>query len=161
MKRALVGKPEVLRALESAVASEAHLNAQYRVDWRAAKFMGLRKVKGWLHKFGGHAHQWLKKVTDRTLLLGGSIAYEMEAIAEPDTLTALLQNELDLEMAIVGPYEAAIGVCAKALDDTSRNLFEHLLKWHQKHIGWLEQQLTLIDGLAKDTGESRYISEKI
>ena len=161
MKRGLTGKPEVLKALAAAVAGEAHLNAQYRADWRAAKFMGLRKVKGWLKKFGCDAHGWLKQVTDRTLLLGGSIAYEMEAVTEPENLTALLEGELELEMALVGPYEQAIGACVAALDDGTRNLFEHLIKWHQKHIGWLEQQLSLIDGLAKDSGESRYISEKL
>jgi bacterioferritin len=155
------GKPEVLKALQAAIASEAHLNAQYRTDWREVKFMGLKGIQGKIRKFGCDAHGWLKRVQDRVLFLGGSTAYDAAPVTEAESLTELLENELTLEMAIVTPYEQAIGTCTKALDDASRNLFEHLLKWHQKHVGWLERQLSLISGLAVGTGEARYISEKL
>jgi len=60
-------------------------------------------------------------------------------------------------MAILTPYEASVKIATTALDDTTRNLFEHLLKWHQKHVAWLEIQLRLIANL----GEKEYIAEKL
>ena len=119
--------------------------------------MGLKKLTCKMKKYGDGAHTFLKMLTARTLFLGGDPGYDAGSVVEQTDVTALLKNALDLEMAIVQPYERNIQITMKALDDTTRNLFEHLLKWHQKHIGWLEQQLRLIEGL----GETEYMAEKL
>lgn len=153
----MTGHSEVLATLQSAVAAETHLNAQYRADWRNVKFVGAKKVAKVLHGFGGDAHCWVKKTQDRLLLLGGDLNYTVAPVVQAAGLTALFQAELALEMAIMQPYEQAVQVAMRAFDDTTRNLFEHLLKWHQKHVGWLEQQLRLIASM----GEADYIGEKL
>jgi bacterioferritin len=151
------GNLDVLAALKAAAAQEAHLNLQYRLNTRSVKFMGLKKLTCKLHKFGDNAHRFLKLVTDRNLFLGGDPSYDIASVVEQTSVTELLKNALALEFAIVSPYEQNIQTAMKALDDTTRNLFEHLTKWHQKQIGWLEQQLRLIDGL----GETEYMAEKL
>jgi bacterioferritin len=154
------GSPEVLAALQFAISAEAHLNAQYRLDWRSVKFMGAKKIAKKLHKFGDDAHDWVKKATDRLLFLEGTPDYTMTRVSEAEgetPLTATFTVELGLEMAIVGPYEEAIQTAMKALDDTTRNLFEHLIKFHQLHIAWLETQLRLIGTM----GEPDYVAEKL
>lgn len=151
------GNLDVIKALQMAAAQEAHLNLQCRLDARSLKFMGLKKLACKVDKIGSHAHCYLKKVTDRVLFLGGDPSYEVIEIEEQKSVTGLFQNTLALEMAIVQPYEQGVQIAMKALDDTTRNLFEHLLKWHEKEIGWLEQQLRLIDGL----GEAEYMAEKL
>ncbi len=152
------GSPEVIKALQSALALEAHLNIQYRHDWRIVKFMGVKKVACKIKGLGGDAHCFMKKVADRILFLGGDTNYSVGAITDQPNLTAVFENELKLELAIVEPYEQAVQTAMKALDDTTRNLFEHLLKWHQDHVGWLEQQLQLIQTVG---GEGEYIAEKL
>jgi bacterioferritin len=151
------GNLDVIKSLQSAAAMEAHLNLQSRLDTRSLKFMGVNKLACKLDKIADHAHCYLKKVTDRVLFLGGDPSYAVSDIAEQKSVTDLLKNTLALEMAIVEPYEQGVQTAMKALDDTTRNLFEHLLKWHEKEIGWLEQQLRLIDGL----GEAEYMAEKL
>jgi bacterioferritin len=151
------GNPEVIAALEAAAAREAQLNLQYRQDWRSIKFMGAKKTARKLKRFGSDAHDWLKELTDRVLFLGGRPSYSIPAIAEQPNFTEVLKNELALEMAIIAPYEQNVQLAMRALDDTTRNLFEHLLKWHEEHVGWLEQQLRLIDEL----GAEEYIAEKL
>lgn len=151
------GNLDVIKGLQAAAAQEAHLNLQYRLNARSLKFMGLKKLTCKMKTFGDGAHCFLKKVTDRILFLEGDPGYDAAPVVEQTSVTALLQNALALEMAIVAPYEQNIQTAMKALDDTTRNLFEHLLKWHQEHIGWLEQQLRLIDGL----GEAEYMAEKL
>jgi bacterioferritin len=153
----MTGNPDVIKALQAAVAAESHLNIQYRLDWRSLKFLGVKKIACKIKSLGCDAHRFLKKVTDRLLLLGGNPGYVAAPVTEQPTLTATFQAELALEMAIIQPYEEAIQTSMKALDDTTRNLFEHLLKWHQQHVGWLEQQLRLIAGI----GEDEYIAEKM
>jgi len=153
----ITGNPDVLVALQLAVSAEVHLNAQYRADWRLAKFLGVKKTAKKLHSFGDDAHCWAKKVSDRLLFLGGKLNYPVSGIMESETLTAMFENELSLELAIVAPYEQTIQTAMKALDDTTRNLIEHLLKWHQSHVGWLAQQLSLIEAM----DEAEYIAEKL
>jgi len=154
----MTGNPAVIQTLQAALVAEAHLNIQYRHDWRIVKFMGVKKVAHKLHGMGSDAHCWMKKVADRVLFLGGDSSYTVGAITDQPNLTAIFSNELALEMAIVQPYELAVHAAVKALDDTSRNLFEHLLKWHEHHVGWLEQQLRLIQMLGS---EAEYIAEKL
>lgn len=151
------GNLDVIRGLQAAAAQEAHLNLQYRLNARSLKFMGLKKLTCKMTKFGDGTHCFLKLVSDRILFLEGDPGYAIAPVVEQTSVTDLLKNALAAEMAIVGPYEQAVQVAMKALDDTSRNLFEHLVKWHQKHVGWLEQQLRLVEGL----GEAEYMAEKL
>jgi bacterioferritin len=127
------------------------------LDARSLKFMGVKKLACKVNKIGDHSHCYLKDVTDRVLFLGGDPSYEVAEVEEQKSVTDLLKNTLALEMAIVQPYEQNIQTAMKALDDTTRNLFEHLLKFHEHDIAWLEQQLRLIDGL----GEAEYMAEKL
>ena len=48
----------------------------------------------------------------------------------------------------------------RALDDTTRNLFEHLLKWHEKEIAWLEQALVVLQLLALARDVARRHAER-
>lgn len=153
----MIGNPQVLAALQQAAAREAHLNLQYRQDWRSVKFMGARKVAKQLDAFGHDAHRFLKKLTDRILFLEGKPGYSIPAVTEQANFTDLLKNELALEIAIVQPYEDAVALATEARDDTTRNLFEHLLKWHEEHVGWLEQQINLVAQM----GVNEYIAEKL
>ena len=59
-------------------------------------------------------------------------------------------------MGIVQPYEQSVQIAMKVLDDTTRNLFEHLLKWHEQHVAWLEGQQRLMASMG---GEAEYIQE--
>lgn len=151
------GSPQVIETLQSAAAAEAHLNLQYRLDTRLLKFMGIRQVAKHADEYGNDTHDFLKYVTKRILFLEGDPSYQIPKVVEQSTLTALLKAELALELAIVKPYEDAVQVAMKALDDSTRNLFEHLLKWHEKHVDWLERQVRLIEGM----GEATYISAKL
>jgi bacterioferritin len=154
----MIGNPEVIQALQAALAQEAHLNIQYRHDWRLVAFWGIKKTAKKMHCFGGDAHDWMRKVADRILILGGETNYSVGDIVDQSTLTEVFQNELRLEMEILQPYEMAIQTAMRAFDDATRNLFEHLIKWHQQHVGWLEQQLRLIDAVG---GEGEYVAEKL
>lgn len=153
----MTGDPKVLSVLQAALSSEAHVNMQCRLDQHSLKFMGAKKTAKKIHKLGDAAHKHQKCVTTRLLLLGGSPVISMPDVKEQETLTSLLTNQLALEVAAMAPYEQAVEICRAAMDDGSRNLFEHLIKWKQKWIGWLEIQLNLIKGL----GESEYLAEKL
>jgi bacterioferritin len=151
------GDPKVIAVLHDALIYEAHMNLQYRLDQRLLKFMGAKKVASKFHAFGDDAHSWMGMLTKQILFLGGDAAYQIPPITSPSTLTDLLQDALALEMATVQPFEQAIEICRLAFSDAERNIFEHLRKWENRHIGWLMTQLNLIGGI----GESEYLAEKL
>ena len=151
------GKPAVLATLKAALPAEAGINEQYRHDTALLYRMGVKRVARKLRKYAGDVHAWRKEVDERFLILGGTGGYEIPPVSDPATLTALLTEALGLEMAICKTYEQNIPICSASLDDGTRNLYEHLVKWHQEHIGWFEIQLGLIAGM----GEPTYISAKL
>jgi bacterioferritin len=151
------GNPDVISSLASALSMERHLNLQYRQDCLCLKFMGAKKLAKKIDGFADDAHSYYSALTKRILFLEGDPSTAIAPTVELDSLTAVLQNELRLEMSSLGPYEKAIQTAMMAFDDATRNLFEHLIKWKQKHVGWLECQLDLI----KKLGENDYLSEKI
>ena len=159
MSKTFPGNPAVIKALQAALVSEAHLNLQYRSYQRLLKFMGVKATSKKMNKFGDDAHYWMKQVSDQILFLGGDAQYSIPAIADPDpqTVTGLLSSALALETAIVQPYEDAIETARVSRDDVTRNLYEHLRKDHNHHLGWLMRQLNLIEGM----GEPTYVSTKI
>ena len=102
------GDADVISALQAAIQAEGHLNLQYRMDWRVVKNLGVKKVAKVLREYGHDTHKWLRYVTDRCLFLGGSTDYEVGRVVEGDSLSGILKAELELEMAVVRPYEQAI-----------------------------------------------------
>lgn len=152
------GSPDAIKALQAGLPLEGHLNMQCRQDQRVVKFKGVKKVAKHIKKMGDNAHDFQKYLTKRILFLEGDVGFTLPAVEDGDrSLTQILQNLLGLNMDIIKPYEQAIQTAAKVLDDTTRNLFEHLLKWHEQDVYWLEQQLDLI----KSLGETEYIAEKL
>ena len=154
------GNPQVIANFRQALPLEAQLNIQYRMDLQLIKFLGAKKLAGKFHKFGDDAHDWMKAVTKQILFLTGDRAtegYQMGPIVEPPTLTALFEDSLSREARICDLYETFIPVAMNALDDQSRNLWEHLIKWHRTHQLWLEQQLAIITAL----NEREYLAEKL
>jgi bacterioferritin (cytochrome b1) len=149
------GSPTVIATLVAGVAGESMLNLQYRLDARILRFVGVKKLAKKVNTFGDGCSDYRQMMTDRIKLLGGDAGYSLSgAISEQESVTALFQKELAMEMALINPYEAAVATATKEADDTSRNLFEHILKWHQKQVRWIEEQLRLIA-----LGESDYILE--
>lgn len=153
----MTGSPEVIAVLQAALMGEAQLNLQYRMDWRSLKFFGIKKIAKKFHGLGTDAHEWMKHFTDRILFLEGNPAYQIPQIAEETTVSEIFTNALAMEMALIPPQEEAVQVCMKALDDTTRNLFEHALKAREKRIAWLSQQMALL----KNLGEQSYVAEFI
>jgi bacterioferritin len=151
------GDPKVLKMLQASAASEAQLILQCRLDARTLKYMGLKSLACKLNKLGKNSQAYLKEVTDRILLLQGDASCDVASVQQQTSLTALLKNQRDLQMAVMAPYSDGVVTARTANDDGTRNVFHHLLKWHEDDIGWIERQLALVNNL----GESNYIAAKI
>jgi bacterioferritin (cytochrome b1) len=163
-KQVFTGDPKVITALQQALVFEAHMNMEYREYSRLLKFAGLDLCKKF-KEFGDQAHYWQKKVSALLLYRGGPTGFTMPTVTSPGLgVEALFTEALNYEMAIAGgpnsPYERSVEVSRAAYDDEVRNAFEHMLKvpcGHHKQIGWLKQQLNLMDAIGID----EYIAEHL
>jgi bacterioferritin (cytochrome b1) len=154
------GNPKVIDGFMKALTFESQLNMQYRFDWHQLKFLGAKKTAKHFKKFGDDAHDWMKAVTNQLLFLSGTKAlgsYDVGKVVEADGLTAVFADALRREVMICDAYERNIPIAMEALDDMSRNLWEHLIKWHRGHQLWLERELNLITVLT----ETGYLQEKL
>lgn len=162
MKRTLDGSPEVITALQAVLAAEAHLNIQYRRDWRRVKVWGFKKVAAKLKDLGDNTHDFMKILQDRLSVLGGGDAeYTIGAINAPPSLTAVFQGELQLEQQLIDLGRTAIRVSVTNGDEATAEKMRHIEERHEDAAIWLEQQLNLIDGFEEDSGEARYGAEKL
>lgn len=152
------GNPQVISDLNAALAMEATLNEQYRIDERGLKFIGIKCLSNKIYQFGNDISDYRRDMLDRVYFLGGIPDYDIVSPEDRGSVTQIFQNELDMENAVVTAMQAWLINAMNARDDNTRNLYEHWIKWHENdHILWLEKQLKLIDAI----GEAEYIAEKI
>lgn len=151
------GDKKVIAGLQAALALEATLQLQYHADARMLKAMGLKSLAHTASDYGEETEGFLDKLMKRLVLFQSSIAFSPDAVEDRSDVAELLAGEMALEMGIVDPYEQQVEVARLAYDDTTRNLYEHLLKWHQGHIATLEREQALLEKL----GEQEYVSARI
>ena len=130
-----------LLAWELAAMDQYFIHAKMYADW------GLHKLHERIaHEFEdekGHA----KALIERMLFLEGTPdMVTRPAINVGADVPAMLQSDLDVELAVGKALKEAIAVCEAEQDYESREILEKLLEDTEvDHTGWLEQQLGLID----------------
>jgi len=101
-----------------------------------------------------HAEQ----VIERILFLDGSPKMGMGLkLAVGANVKEQLETDLALEVEAVAQYNAAIHVCVAEGDNTSRELFERFLVDEERHIDFLEAQLTVIE----QAGLQNYLAQQM
>ena len=126
---------------ELAAMDQYFIHAEMYADW------GLHKLHERIaHEFEdekGHA----KALIERMLFLEGTPdMVSRPAINVGADVPAMLQSDLDVELAVGKALKEAIAVCEAEQDYESREILEKLLEDTEvDHTWWLEQQLGLID----------------
>jgi len=126
---------------ELAAMDQYFIHAEMYADW------GLHKLHERIaHEFEdekGHA----KALIERMLFLEGTPdMVTRPAINVGADVPAMLQSDLDVELAVGKALKEAIAVCEAEQDYESREILEKLLEDTEvDHTWWLEQQLGLID----------------
>ena len=148
---------KVIDNLESSCNLMAHLAAQYSVDARWLKALGVK----WLAK---HAKCWQKgsakyldQFVDRLLYFGEAPSYNAGVVTTSDTIDSTLARELDL---VTVAHDTLAGFRAAAWQseaDYTPDVYEHA-------IGELEHQAKHIlreRNLIAKLGEAAYIGARL
>jgi bacterioferritin len=130
-----------LLAWELAAMDQYFIHAQMYDDW------GLNKLHERIaHEFEdekGHARSLIERIL---FLEGTPDMVTRPAIQVGKDVPEMLQNDLNVELAVDQALKDAIKICEEAQDYESRSILEQLLEDTEvDHAWWLEKQLGLID----------------
>lgn len=153
------GNPKVIDTLNGLLAGELTAIDQYFIHSRVYEDMGLTKLCERLDHEREEETEHADLMIRRLLFLEGKP--EM-GVREPlnigTTVPEMLQNDLDLEYAVIKNLKAAIAVCEQEQDyETRAMLVKQLEDSEEDHAYWLEKQLGLIDKI----GLENYLQSQI
>jgi bacterioferritin len=68
-----------------------------------------------------------------------------------------LKLDRELEVGAVARLNKGIALCVDVADNGSRELLEDILVSEEKHLDWLETQLSLVESI----GEAHYLAQQV
>jgi bacterioferritin len=142
------GDTTVIEYLNKALRSELTAINQYWLHYRLLNNWGYRDLAKKWRKESIEEMEHADKLVDRIIFLDGFPNMQvLDPLRIGQTVQEVLDCDLATEMAARALYEEAATYCHSVKDYVSRDLFEHLMKDEERHIDFLETQISLVAGL--------------
>jgi bacterioferritin len=151
------GNDQVIAKLNEALREELTAINQYFVHAEMCHNWGYHRLGNFIRKQSIGEMKHAEELLERIIFLDGTPKMEPLPLTIGDSVQTQLQNDLDLELKAVVMYNDAIKMSRDNGDNTSRDLFERLLKDEEEHVDFLEAQL----GQIKQIGYERYLAQQI
>jgi bacterioferritin len=151
------GKKEVIARLNQALQEELTAINQYFVHAEMCHNWGYPRLGNYIKKQSIGEMKHAEAVLERILFLEGIPNMQPLALNIGQDVKAQLQRDLALEVKAVAMYNASAKLARDAGDNTSRELFERLLRDEEEHVDFLETQLHLVEEL----GYERYLTQQL
>ena len=152
------GDRKIIDILNEILTGELTAINQYFLHARLCTHWGYERLGKTIYMESIDEMKHAQKLTDRILFLEGLPNLQKLGPLEigqdvPEALTA----DLALEGQAVPRVKRGIDLCYDAGDHVSRELLEEILADEERHVDWLESQLTLID----QVGKANYLAQQI
>ena len=152
------GNPKVIALLNMALKEELTAINQYFLHAEMCENWKYSKLGDYIKKQSIDEMRHAETLIERILFLDGTPNLtELMQLSVGKDVKQQLENDLKLELAAVTMYNDAVKVARDEGDNSSRELFERLVKDEEEHVDWLEAQLHQI----KELGYERYLSQQI
>lgn len=151
------GDDRVIAKLNEALREELTAINQYFMHAEMLHNWGYHRLGKYIRKQSIDEMKHAEALLERVLFLDGTPTMEPLALTIGQNVRHQLQNDLDLELKAVVSYNEAVAIARDARDNSSRELFERLLKDEEGHVDFLEAQMTLIEQI----GYERYLSQQL
>jgi bacterioferritin len=151
------GDSQVVARLNEALKEELTAINQYFLHAEMSHNWGYRRLGAYIKKQAIDEMKHAEALIERILFLDSMPTMEPLPLTVGDNVRAQLERDLELEVKAVAMYNDAIRIAREAGDNSSRDLFERLLKDEEAHVDWLEAQLHMI----KEIGYERYLSGQL
>ena len=144
-----------------------HLNKALREELTAINqyFVHAEMLHNWgYHRLGAHIRKQsidemrhAEALIERILFLDSTPTMEPMPLTIGQNARKQFESDLNLERGAVASYNLAIATSREVGDNTSRALFERILKDEEGHVDWLETQLHVMD----EVGYERYLAQQM
>ena len=151
------GNADVIARLNEALREELTAINQYFVHAEMCHNWGYHRLGNYIRKQSIGEMKHAEELLERVIFLEGVPKMEPLPLTIGADVRTQIQNDLDLELKAVVMYNGAIAVARDAGDNSSRELFERLLKDEEAHVDFLEAQMHQISQL----GYERYLAQQI
>src|SRR6516164_1571970 len=154
------GDTTVIEYLNKALRSELTSINQYWLHYRLLENWGYRDLARKWRKESIEEMEHADKVIHRIIFLDGFPNMQvLDPLRIGQNVREVLDCDLATEMAARALYEEAATYCHGAKDYVTRDLFEALMKAEERHIDFLETQLTLVGNLGVELYAQHHIGE--
>jgi bacterioferritin len=140
------GNDEVIKSLNHLLTEELTAINQYMLNAEICDNWGYEKLHEHFEKQAideMHHAEWL---IGRVIFLEGQPnVYKINPFKPGKDVKEMLDKDLESEADAVKIYNEAIDLCAKQLDNGSRDLLIKILNDEERHIDWAEAQLDQIN----------------
>jgi bacterioferritin len=151
------GDANVIAHLNKALKEELTAINQYFVHAEMCHNWGYHKLGSHIRKQSIDEMRHAEALIERILFLDATPTMEPMPLNIGQSVQKQIESDMGLELGAVKSYNEAIQVSRDAGDNTSRELFERLLKDEEGHVDWLEEQLHLIS----EVGYERYLAQQM
>ncbi|HVO57665.1 MAG TPA: bacterioferritin [Dongiaceae bacterium] len=148
------GSPKVLEQLNQALREELTAINQYFLHAEMCENWGYERLSEYIKKQSIGEMKHAESLMERILFLDGTPSMKPLELTIGKNVKDMLQSDLDLELAAVKMYNAAIQIAVAEKDNGSRDLLQTLLDDEEDHVDWLEAQMHQI----KELGYERYLT---
>jgi bacterioferritin len=152
------GNPKVIAVLNEALKEELMAINQYFLHAEMCENWHFSRLGEYIKKQSIDEMKHAEELIERILFLDAT-----PNMTEPMTINVgknvkeQLDSDLKLEISAVKMYNRAVQVSREEGDNTSRELFDRLLRDEEAHVDWLEAQLYQIN----EMGYERYLSQQV
>lgn len=153
----MIGNPKVIAQLQRAVAGEALAEHQYICDAEWLDRIGLLDLAAHVHGEANEEKAHLTRYSRRLIFLESDPIIAPLSTKGQTSVTAMLQNQLRLEMEAVQLYTESCSICLAESDFVSFEIFKTTLADENDHVRFLEGQLYLINQM----GEANYLQSYV
>lgn len=152
------GNPKVIEALNESLKEELTAINQYFLHAEMCENWKYEKLATHIRKESIDEMKHAEAVIERILFLDGTpIMNSPMTLNIGQNVREQMESDYKLELSAIKMYNKAVEVARQAGDNSTRELFERILKDEEGHLDWIEAQLHQI----KELGYERYLAQQI
>ena len=152
------GNDNIIKRLNTLLADELTAIGQYIVHSEMCANWGYGKLHDAIKKRAVEEMKHAEKLIERILFLEGNPDVSgMEKVVIGENVEQQFKNDLDSEAVANKAYNDSIRLCYELSDNGTMELLQSILTDEEKHLDWLETQLSLINQI----GNKNYLIEQV
>ena len=152
------GDPRVLELLNQQLTGELTAINQYFLHAKMQANWGFSVLAAHTQQESIEEMRHAETLTERILFLEGLPNFSrLSPLRIGETVPEQFRADMAVEAEAVTTLRAGIELSREVGDVTSANLFESILADEERHIDWLETQLSLIESV----GAANYLAQQI